>query len=146
MATYCFSQDYNRAIGVRGGFFSGVTYKHFLGNDMAFEGILHTRYRGWQFTGLAEWHAPAFDVPRLNWYYGFGGHVGIFNYVDNSPYFVEDNGRTAVGIGADVILGIEYNIESIPINVSLDWKPALNLVGYRGFAADGGAFSVRYTF
>lgn len=146
LTTTAFSQDYNRAIGFRGGFFSGLTYKQFLGGNMAFEGILHTRYRGWQVTGLAEWHGAAFDVPRLNWYYGFGGHVGIFNYVDNSPYFGPDETGTRVGVGVDGILGMEYNIESIPINVSVDWKPAFNILGYTGFAADGGAFSVRYTF
>lgn len=138
--------QYDQAIGVRGGFFSGITYKQFLSNDMAIEGILHTRYAGWQLTVLGEWHAQAFDVTGLNWCYGAGGHVGMFRYHASSPYFDKESGSTVVGVGVDAILGLEYNIGSIPINVSLDWKPALNLVGYTGFAADGGAFSVRYIF
>ncbi|MGB0136506.1 MAG: hypothetical protein ACPF83_04640 [Flavobacteriales bacterium] len=146
LTTVAFGQDYNRAIGFRGGFFSGITYKQFVDENMAIEGILHSRYAGWQITGLAEWHGAAWDVPGLNWYYGAGGHVGIFTYSENSPYFDAEATGTKVGVGVDGVLGIEYNIKTIPINVSLDWKPALNLVGYTGFAADGGAFSVRYTF
>ena len=138
--------QYDQAIGFRGGFFSGITYKKFVSQDFAFEGILHTRYAGWQLTGLGEFHAQAFDVTGLNWYYGAGAHVGMFRYHQNSPYFTEESGSTVIGLGIDGILGIEYNIGSIPINVSLDWKPAFNLLGYAGFAADGGAFSVRYIF
>ena len=49
-------------------------------------------------------------------------------------------------IGIDGIIGIEYNIEPIPFNISLDWKPGLNLIGYTGFWGDELAFSIRYIF
>jgi hypothetical protein len=41
---------------------------------------------------------------------------------------------------------LEYNFKEIPFNLSLDWKPALNLVGSSGFWGDGGAISIRYIF
>lgn len=143
--SYSAQSQYTHALGFRGGFFSGITYKTFVSSDMAIEAIAHSRYGGFQLTGLAEWHAGAFEVEGLNWYYGAGGHIGAYSYNDN-PWFDEEFSGSRAVIGVDGILGIEYNIGSIPINVSLDWKPAFNIIGYTGFLADGGAFSVRYTW
>lgn len=139
------SQAYETGIGLRGGLSNGITVKHFIGSDVALEGILHTRWRGFGITGLFEIHANAFGVDELFWYYGGGGHIGFYPYYDNSPFDDEFSGNTTV-IGVDGILGIEYNIREIPINVSVDWKPTVNLIGLSGPYLDGGALSVRYTF
>ncbi len=138
------AHDYNTGIGVRGGLSNGLTVKHFIGNDTAIEGILTSRWRGFNITGLYEIHAPAFNAPRLHWYYGFGGHIGFWDGYDNHPWFDDNDQYTVVGI--DGILGLEYNIEPIPFNISLDWKPGINLIGYRGFWADEVALSVRFIF
>jgi len=140
-----FGQDYSNAIGFRGGFSQGLTFKHFLGSNSAVEGILATRWKGFNLTGLYEIHANAFDVEGLNWYYGGGGHVGMYDGYLGNKYF-NDPTRTYTAIGVDGILGIEYNIGDIPINISADWKPAFNLVGYVGFWGDNGAISIRYYF
>lgn len=137
------AQDYNTGIGVRGGFSNGLTVKHFLDNNSAIEGILTSRWRGFNITGLYEIHAQAFNTPRLNWYYGFGGHIGFWDGYRDHPWF-EDGTYTVVGI--DGILGIEYNIDAIPFNISLDYKPALNLIGYTGFWGDEVALSIRFIF
>ena len=73
------AQDYNTGIGVRVGLFSGLTVKHFANNKAAFEGLLTTRWQGFDFTGLYEIHDEAFDVDNLKWYYGFGAHIGFYN-------------------------------------------------------------------
>ncbi len=140
---YANAQDYNTGIGLRGGFASGLTVKHFVSQKSAFEGILDTRWRGLDVTLLYEIHNQAFDVDRLNWYFGFGGHAGFWNG-DYAPW--GDEGTSYVVIGVDGILGIEYNFSAVPINISLDWKPAFNLVGHTGFWADGGALSIRFIF
>jgi len=137
------AQDYNTGIGFRGGFANGITVKHFLNERSAFEGIIASRWRGLEITGLYEIHNTAFDVDRLNWYFGFGGHLGFWNG-DYAGWGDEGSNYTVIGV--DGILGIEYNFEELPINLSLDWKPAFNIVGYSGFWGDGGAFSIRYIF
>jgi hypothetical protein len=91
---------------------------------------------------LYEIHNPAFDIDRLNWYYGVGGHIGFWDGKYDDRF---DAGNNTV-IGIDGILGLEYNFKEIPFNLSLDWKPALNLVGSSGFWGDGGAISIRYIF
>ncbi len=135
--------DYNTGIGIRGGLSSGLTVKHFLGDKSAVEGILSSRWNGFNITGLYELHAPAFDTPRLHWYYGAGGHIGFWSGRKNHPWF-EDGTHTVIGV--DGIIGLEYNIGPIPFSISLDWKPAFNLIGYSGLWIDEFALSIRYTF
>ena len=137
------AQDYNTGIGFRGGFGSGLTIKHFVSNTTALEGIIASRWKGFELTGLIEFHARAFDVDRLNWYAGFGAHAGFWNG-DNVNWGTPGLEYSVVGL--DGILGLEYNFREVPFNISIDWKPAFNLWGYKGFWADGGALSIRYIF
>jgi hypothetical protein len=139
------AQDYNTGIGVRGGLWNGLTVKHFIGNNTAIEGLLTSRWEGFNITGLYQIHAwRAFDVPRLNWYYGAGAHLGFWEGHARHPWF--SNGQTYTVLGVDGILGLEYNIEQIPFNISLDWKPIFNILGHTGFWGDEFALSVRYIF
>lgn len=136
------AQEYKTGVGLRGGFSQGLTIKHFLGEKAAFEGLLTTRWGGFEITGLYEIHNTAFEVDRLKWYYGAGAHIGFWN--GNSSWGVLGTDYTVIGI--DGILGIEYSFSEAPINIGLDWKPSINLSGYTGFRADGGALSIRYIF
>lgn len=137
------AQDYNTAIGLRGGPFIGFTVKHFLNEKAALEGLVSTRWKGIEVTGLYEIHNQAFKVERLNWYFGGGAHVGFYNG-DYTRWGTV--GKGYVNAGIDGILGLEYNFSEIPLNLSLDWKPAYNIAGFSGFWGDNGALSIRYTF
>lgn len=137
------AQDYNTGIGLRGGAWNGLTVKHFLSEKAAIEGLFESRWRGFNLTGLYEIHNRAFDIDRLNWYYGVGAHIGFY---DSQYKKWGDNSGTYTVVGIDGILGLEYNFSEIPFNLSIDWKPAFNLAGYSGFWGDGGAISIRYIF
>lgn len=141
------AHDYNTGIGIRGGFHNGITFKHFISDNVALEALLTSRWRGYMFTLLYEIHKPAFSTPRLNWYYGIGGHIGSWNGKYTHGYWGDKykDGQYTV-IGVDFILGLEYNFIELPFNLSIDWKPAFNLVGHNGFWGDGGALSLRYIF
>jgi hypothetical protein len=137
------AQDYKTGVGLRAGLSYGLTLKHFVSEKAAFEGLLQSRWSGFDITGLYEIHAQAFEVEKLRWYYGGGAHIGFWNgnYVSwGTP------GTSYTLIGIDGILGIEYSFSEAPINIGLDWKPAINLTGYTGFWGDGGALSIRYIF
>lgn len=143
--TILVAQDYNTGIGLRGGFTSGITFKNFVSEKAAIEGIVASRWRGFSITGLYELHANTiFEVERLNLYYGGGAHIGFWNGNYN-PWFTNTNVSYTV-VGVDGIIGFEYNFSEAPINVSIDWKPVINFIGYYGFWAAEGAFSVRYVF
>jgi hypothetical protein len=136
------AQEYKTGIGIRAGFSSGLTIKHFKNSKVALEGLLTTRWQGFDITGLYEVHNRAFDADHLNWYYGGGAHIGFYNgnYVSWG-----NSGTTYTVVGIDGILGLEYTFDEIPINLGIDWKPAINLFGYTGFWSEG-AISVRYVF
>lgn len=137
------AQDYSSSIGLRGGSGYGVTAKHFIKDGVALEGILNSRWSGFNITGLYEWHTEAFNTSGLYWFYGAGAHIGFWDG-DNVPWLNDSAAYTIIGL--DLIGGIEYKLQELPITISLDWKPAINLVGSTGFWGDNGAFSVRYTF
>lgn len=138
-----FSPDYKTGMGIRAGFFNGLTLKYFLWPGLATEVILDTRWRGFNVTGLYEIHNQAFNIERLKWYFGGGLHVGVYNgnYVSwGKP------GSSYEVTGVDGILGIEYTFRKVPFNAGIDWKPAVNFTGYKSIWADGGALSLRYIF
>jgi hypothetical protein len=137
------AQDYHTGVGLRAGYENGLTIKHFIGQKSALEGIISSRWQGFGITGLYEIQNRAFNTPGWNWFFGFGAHVGFWN--GNHAYWGEP-GTSYTVVGADGILGLEYCFREVPINLSLDWKPAFNFYGYSGYWGDGGALSIRYIF
>ncbi|MFA9390653.1 MAG: hypothetical protein ACERKD_12645 [Prolixibacteraceae bacterium] len=138
-----FAQNYSTSAGLRGGLSNGLTIKHFIGDNTAVEGLLSSRWKGFDLTGLYEIHNEAFDVEGLQWYYGGGAHIGFWN--GKNVGWANDTENYSV-IGIDGILGLEYTFSEFPLNVSVDWKPAFNIIGQTGLWGDGGALSLRYIF
>jgi len=137
------AQDYKTGIGIRGGYFNGLTFRHFINPTSAWEAIVDTRWRGTQIIGLYEGYNPAFNTERMKWYVGVGAHVGFWN--GKYPYWGVDGKHYTVG-GVDGIFGFEYNFTKVPISLGFDWKPELNFIGYTGYWDNGGACAVRYTY
>lgn len=136
------AQDYKTAIGLRGGYpANGVTIKHFLSQSNAVEGILATSHGGFVVTGLYENEHWTGEYPGLNWFWGFGAHVGFW---DDNPYI--DNVDVSTVLGVDFILGLEYTFDEIPLNLSIDLLPSVNLLGYSGWGGIYGGLSIRYAF
>lgn len=138
------AQDYKTAIGIRGAWFSGISVKHFLKENTALEGFLHGRWRGVGLTGLFELERNTGE-PYLNWYCGAGAHISSYNRYyyyrpGNSRYY---DGRI-FGVGVDGILGLEYTLKDIPLNLALDAHPFFDLIeGGWGFRYDMG-LSIRF--
>lgn len=127
------AQDmYEKSIGLRGGFLSGVTYKQFLAFAGAIEGIVGYNFQNGRITtvtGLYEHHL--FINYNTNLYGGGGLTLGA-----NKDVF-----RTH----AEAIVGIEYLMERFPMSITLDYKPAYNIFDNE-FYFDEFALSVRYVF
>lgn len=152
------AQDYKTSLGLRIGPYYGVTFKHFVEDTRAIEAILVTRRGGVGLTGLYEIHTPAFKVERLKAYGGIGGHVNVFNRYDSEFWGwdriypgdrvggIELGDENIMNLGLDMILGLEYTFTGLPFNLSLDWKPAINLIGNYGLSADQFAVSFRFIF
>ncbi|MCA6364611.1 MAG: hypothetical protein IM638_16375 [Bacteroidetes bacterium] len=115
---------------MRGGFYNGLSAKHYLNNKLALEGLLTTRWYGFMATGFIE-GSRQLKVERLRAYAGLGAHVSSWNsayyYSYNSPYY--NNGRFLT-FGADAILGVEYTTEVLPLNFALDLHPLADFTEY----------------
>jgi len=142
-------QNYNTGLGVRLGYFNGITVKHFVSESNALEGIASFRWNGFIITGLYEWQKPIKGAPGLDYEIGFGAHLGAFGDRRNGWWDDDDfDGNPDDNFtlfGVDFIAGLEYTFAEVPFNLALDWKPAFNFGGYRWWG-DGIALSIRYTF
>jgi hypothetical protein len=145
------SPDYRNAIGLRGGYPSGLTFKHFSSGTTAWEGILGVWHRALSLTILYEKHASAFDVSGMRWYYGGGGHVAFATsrryYDDRDGRYYYRYYRDDAAFGIDGIIGLEYKIPPIPFAISLDLKPTLEVTtgGAAYFDLDPG-LGLKFTF
>ena len=138
-----YAQDYGTAIGLRGGETQGITLKQFVGGSSAFDFILGTHHYGLNFTALYEIHSlDVFGVDNLALFYGFGGHVGLYS-AGNYPSYWSDYSGSATLIGIDGVVGVEYTFDEIPISLSLDIVPSINILPYLGYWQRG-ALSIRY--
>ncbi|WP_194774930.1 hypothetical protein [Pararhodonellum marinum] len=140
------AQDYNTGIGLRAGTGLGLTVKHFLNDQAALEGLLYTRWGGILITGLYEIHKDIPEVQGLRWFYGGGAHVGAWSASNRNRPWGGDYGQSYTVVGIDGIIGLDYKFADAPINLSLDWKPAFNIIGYSGIWGGDVALSIRYTF
>ena len=142
------AQPYKTGIGLRGGWASGITVKHFTNSNTALEGILSTRFRGLLFTGLYEKQLDFGEVKGLDWFYGVGAHVGFYQnryyvYKYKRGLLVNEYPNNFVNIGIDGIIGLEYTFEEIPVSLSADVKPFFDIV-YPGPGWWAGALSIRF--
>src|SRR4029079_12036989 len=108
---------------------SSITGKYFVTDRSAVEGILSFGSR-FGIGGLLEIHKPT-NIDGLKWFYGAGAYVGW------------ENGDTY--LGPTGILGLDYKFTNAPINLSLDWKPELDILPEINFVPDAFALSIRFT-
>ena len=142
------AQSWDRAIGLRLGFPISITYKQFISEKAAIEGILGTRgFVGFRTTTLAGAYLIHNvllddDFGELRWYFGGGGSLNLSSY---NTLFVRDAGRFA--IGAQGYIGVDYTFNGAPINLSLDWVPTFLFLGNQdGFSGEYGGLAIRYIF
>jgi hypothetical protein len=127
------AQDYKNALGVRfsssdAALNTGITYKRFFGTT-AVEALV-TFGDPFAIGALLEKYNPT-NAAGLNWFYGGGAYVGFGDKRN---------------LGAQGIVGLDYQFQQVPINVSLDWKPELNFIQEVSFEPAAVGFSVRFTF
>ena len=129
--------DYKNALGIKV-YPTGVTFKHFISGSHALEGRGYFVNYGARIVGLYEIHNNIPNAGNLKWYYGAGAHLAFYN---------SKNGDGSA-IGIDGVLGLDYKINSAPINFSLDWQPYIEFGNFKnnGFAGNVGGIAIRYTF
>lgn len=128
------AQDYRLGLGIRLSnatptLNNSVTGRYFITEKSAIEGIVSFGSR-FGLGGLLEIYKP-FSVQGLSWFYGGGAYVG---FEDSNTY-----------LGPTGIIGMDYKFANVPLNISLDWKPELDIIPDINFVPDAFALSVRFT-
>ena len=139
------SQTYKTALGIR--LSSGaamvnnsISLKHFLNERSAIE-ALFSFGDPLSLGALYEVHKPLSES-GIQWFYGGGAYIGFVKTYD------VNNKRTGTdpNFGAMGVIGLDYKFVNIPLNLSLDWKPELNLVSDINFEPAAVGFTARFTF
>lgn len=124
-----------RQAGLRAGYRSGFFYQASgeAGNaEIAYNALLSFSNRGIQLTGLRIIYETSLSdlSPDLVFAWGYGAHIG-FIYTDHIRFFGDSynfkGDRFCPVAGADGWAAIEYRFKDIPLNISLNLKPYVEL-------------------
>ncbi len=150
-----YAQKGDAAIGIRatpdGGGFNGKVY---ITNHLAFEGQLNAGgivgLEGESFNAVALLEG-VITLPDPSWRIFFGGglHAGAWDrgrwYRESDGEWIYDRPEPLFGISG--IGGVEYVFKNIPLNLSADIKPSINLInGPEFFPHNMFGLSARYYF
>ena len=129
------AQDYNWAIGVRGGVTAtGLSVKYNFDPANSIEALVDF-VQGVNVYALYERNMPVI-TSGFHFYYGGGVNLGGW----------EKHGDTKFTAGINGIVGLEYKIASIPLAFSVDYKPCLNFAGHTGFHAADFGLGIKVAF
>lgn len=135
------AQDYKTALGIRlsssaPAVNNSVSFKHFMNPKLAVEGLI-TFDKKAALGALLEIHNAMPSTEGLKWFYGAGAYLG----------FDSDKTHTDRALmGAQGIIGLDYKFANLPLNLSLDWKPELNIIDNINFEPAAIGFTIRFTF
>lgn len=138
LACNAFTQNYKIAIGFKGGYpgYGSLNAKKSISKSEYLEASIGGFGRDSYSVGFQV----QLDYERMHpleegfsYYYGGGGLLGMSS-VANSVYF---------HLAPKALLGLEYNFEDIPINISIDTGPYLFVLPKIGFIW-GGGLALRY--
>ncbi len=142
------AQVNDHAVGLRfsgGNLFGGeINYQRGLSDINRLEIGLglhsHSDGSGFNLAGIYQW---VWNIDGgFNWYAGPGASLGSWSYKSGKSG-TTDSGFY-MGIGGQV--GIEYNFDEIPLNISVDTRPMFGLMNsYNDFNL-GLALALRYAF
>lgn len=137
LSNHLSAQDYKVAMGIRFSSASptlnnSVSVKYFMNESTALEGLISFGNSRFGLGGLYEKHQLIGATPAFTWFYGGGAYIGI-----------EDHNTF---VGPTGIVGLDYKFQNAPLNLSLDWKPELDIIPNINFVPDAFALTARFTF
>lgn len=119
------------ALGLRLGGAAGITYKKFFNKSFAFEGVFANNFEsdhtGLQISGTLQKHVPLAG-------YKFSALIGA-----GAAYHFK---RESMGLTP--VIGFDWRILKSPVNIQVDWSPAIYFGADDKVSLINTAFSLRY--
>lgn len=127
-----------RAFGARLGYGAEMSYQYSVGNNFAEMDLGLVGKKGWYVSALYDFVLGNAGI--FNFYAGPGVQLGTKNYEDT-------DGGNIMKFDAALLgqIGAEVELEALPLNISVDWRPAFSISG-GGFYGVGFGLGVRYRF
>ena len=150
------AQQVQNAIGIKFGDGGEISYQHALGSANRLEVNLGTHSLNWGgstagvrsnsvfLTGIYQW---VWDLSQLadgfQWYAGVGAWCGLHT----TRVTVAGNTTSDSSVSVAVVgnIGIEYNFD-FPLQLALDWTPALTVTDGVQFGAEIFRLAARWRF
>ena len=139
------AQEYKTALGVRlsssaAMVNNSVSFKQFISDKSAIE-ALFSFGDPLALGAILEFHKPL-APSGLSYFYGAGGYI---SFIKNTNVAT---GKTSTdpNFGTQGVIGLDYKFSNVPLNLSLDWKPELNIVSDINFEPAAIGFTARFTF
>ncbi|HUR66203.1 MAG TPA: hypothetical protein VMZ03_07610 [Chitinophagaceae bacterium] len=144
-ASYSEGPGYKTALGVRLSSANAmqnnsVSFKQFITDRSAIE-ALFTFGDPLALGAMLELYKPL-QAQGLSYFYGGGAYIGFVKKLNVNT----QKESTNANFGAQGVIGLDYKFNNIPLNISLDWKPELNLVDDINFEPAAIGFTARFTF
>jgi hypothetical protein len=139
-ATSCFGQDLST--GLRLGYGGGLSILWHPKDELGLEGIIAPRWGGVILTAVLIRSNPM-KGPEWSWYYGGGIHLG-YHHRDNFTGEGFSGAPPYKNPGFDLIVGLRYDPPDWRINLSVDFKPSIELTTERNLVVETFGLSVRY--
>jgi hypothetical protein len=122
-----------RAIGVRAGYGGELSYQHDLGSNFA-EFDLGWFAQGFNLVGIYDFIIAGSG--EVDVYVGPGAQLSVFNTEAGS----------GLNLGVAGQLGVEWNFPTVPLQLSIDWRPVFFFLNQRGVGYDSVGLGIRYHF
>lgn len=148
-----FSQFYNKEVGIRGGYSSGLTFRVNLEEHLSYEAQLYYRDQGAIFHLIRQQHREIGYDKYGNWkfIYGFGAHAGFYftdhyNIFFRKIYFGREIFTPVIGM--DGYVAVEYQLVEAPVSFGFDFKPFMEISLKQLFGVNvwDFGFNVKYRF
>lgn len=139
------AQEYRSALGVRlssaaASVNNSISFKQFISEKTAIE-ALFSFGDPVAIGAMLEFHKPL-AAEGLQYFYGAGAYLGFKKTYNPNKQRNESDPQ----LGGMGIIGLDYKFSGIPLNLSLDWKPELNLVSDINFEPAAIGLTARFTF
>jgi hypothetical protein len=139
-ANLLYSQAYMTSAGLRAGTDWGISLQQRISKSATLEGIVQSSLQREEFmvTFLAEQHYPVL-FRGLNLYFGAGLHKGWLQKTSSNEIVIRSQENP---LGISLVGGAELTIGKL--NISYDFKPAVNVTGGEKIFYPQTGISVRY--
>lgn len=127
------------AIGIRGGWGAEVSYQRYVASANRIEATLGFNRFGFDVAGTYQWmfNINSGESGQFKWYAGPGVALGSWS---------SNKFKSGFGFGFLGQVGIEYAFNSLPLLLSLDYRPGIYIAPTTHFDWSGFGLGIRYCF